>query len=884
MKKYLTSILLAVIITFQPAFAKDYSVKKLPSGQTLIIKESHDNPIVTIDTWVKTGSVNETDSNNGVAHFLEHMFFKGTQKYPTGQFDRILESKGAITNAATSRDYTHYYIEIPSKYFELALELHSDMLLNPILPRNELEMERKVVLEEMARGKDNPDNILFKNVNENLYSHHPYKREVIGKSDIIENITREEMLNFYNTWYKPNNMITVIAGDINTNKAVKIIEKYFKSNEKTKTSKSNYPKDRIKKNIPPSVKNIDSQTGYLLIGFRGVTPNERKESAALDVLATILGNGKSSRLYQNIQEEKHLTNSIYSGHSSYKDDSTVFIKAKFNPENQQKVESEIWAEIDNIKNHPVCEAELKKAKNIIKRDTLYSRESNSSIANEFGYITALTGKTSYYDNYLKDIEKVKIKDIYDAANRFLDRHKAAVSYVMPNNTQIKPVIPIKENKNYCKSEKEYSNLGKKIYPYNGGAKFISQNINTKKYKLENGLILIINNHKSNDIIAINMLSKGGYFQESEIKSGVGNILSDMIFKGTNKYSAEDISTILDENGIEISSLITPDAFSTSIKTTKYELPIALNLFDELINDSILKEEDLKNVKEKKLQNIKTSNDIPSNLAFDEMKELLWENTPYHHSNKFLKKIIEKVTIDDVKSYYNMIYNPENTIISVNGNIDEQYLINYFSEVFKNKNSKIYNLNDYQKAVYPMVKDKFVEINKGSNQSWIVIAYRTPPVSNQKDWATLRVIDSILGTGMSSRLFTELRDQKGLAYTVSSVYQTNILQGAFVTFIGTNPKNIQQAKQGLEEQIDKLKKEFVSSHELSEAKDRIYGNYLLAQETNADKASTSASFELSGRGYDFDKKYFELINSVTEQDIIETANKYFSNTRVIVIVK
>ena len=132
-------ILLINFMSINCVFAQDYSVIKAENGQVFIIQEVHDNPIVTIDTWIKTGSINETDKNNGVAHFLEHLFFKGTSKHPTGEFDKILESKGANTNAATSKDFTHYYITIPSKHFETALELHADMLLNPLIPRKELE-------------------------------------------------------------------------------------------------------------------------------------------------------------------------------------------------------------------------------------------------------------------------------------------------------------------------------------------------------------------------------------------------------------------------------------------------------------------------------------------------------------------------------------------------------------------------------------------------------------------------------------------------------------------------------------------------------------------------------------------------------------------------
>ena len=880
MKKLLAYFIITIFLCTQSALAKEFTTHKLSNGQTIIIKEVHDNPIVTIDTWIKTGSINETDNNNGVAHFLEHMFFKGTQKYPTGKFDQILESKGANTNAATSKDFTHYYIEIPAKYFDLAMELHSDMLLNPILPRNELEMERKVVLEEMARGNDNPDTIIYKKMNSNLYNVHPYKRDVIGKEDVIKTITREEMMNFYNTWYNPDNMTTVVVGDVDTNDVIKKAEEYFYTQNKIKTGKKKYKSERIKTNIPVSVTNIATQTGYLLIGFRGVMPKQKKESAALDVLATILGNGSSSRLYQNIQEQKHLTTSISAGHSSYRDDSIFYIKAKFNPKNQANVEGEIWKEVE--KDNFTTE-EITKAKNIIKRDTLYSRESISNIANEIGYITTLTNNPNTYNSYLKDVDKVKEKDINKVLNKYIKKDRASIAYILPEGQEINPPYAIKDDNN-SNLKKETLNTETKIYPQNNNAKLLSQNGNTKKYQLENGLTLLITQNKSNDIISMNMLSKGGYFQENEIKKGTGNLTADMLLKGTKNYSAQDISNIIDENGIEISSQMGPDAFSISLKMTKDELKPTLDLFDEIINNSLLNENDLKTVKDKRLQSMKAAMDIPSTLAFDEMKYLIWENTPYQNSMKSMEKAYKDISINDVRKLYEQLYNPKNTIVSINGNVDEQEIINYFSCVFNEKKSKIYDLNKYNKQIFPIARDKNSTIQKNSNQAWIVIAYRTPPVSNTKDWAALKVIDSILGTGMSSRLFTELRDQKGLAYTVASIYQSNTLQGMFITYIGTNPQTVEQAKEGLIEQITKLKRNFVSTKELTQAKEQLYGNYLLAQETNSEKAHTIANFELTGRGYDFNNKYFEYINAVTEQDIIEAANKYFSQPSVTVIIK
>ena len=223
-------------------FAADYVSKKLPSGQLVIVSENKDNPIVTINTWVRTGSINENDDNSGVAHFLEHLFFKGSKNVPTGEFDKILESKGAVTNAATSKDYTQFYITIPSKDFDIALKMHSDMLLNPLIPADELEKERFVVIEEILRGLDSPYNALYTNLFKLIYSKakHPYMRPVIGTKDIIANIKREKILEFYNNWYTPDNMITVVSGDIDSKEAIKKIEEAFVQEPK-KHSKASYP-------------------------------------------------------------------------------------------------------------------------------------------------------------------------------------------------------------------------------------------------------------------------------------------------------------------------------------------------------------------------------------------------------------------------------------------------------------------------------------------------------------------------------------------------------------------------------------------------------------------------------------------------------------------
>lgn len=857
-------ILITILFMGVSGYAQDFSTFKLNDGQTVIIKEVHDNPIVIIDTWIKTGSINETDQNSGVAHFLEHLFFKGTTKHPTNEFDKILESKGAITNAATSKDYTHYYVLLPSKDVELAMELHADMLLHPLIPRKELEKERKVVLEEIAKDNDEPSNILYKNMNSILYKEHPYKREVIGKKEIIETIPREQILSFYDKWYNPQNMVTIIVGDINTDKALELVEKNFKPKnvqcaQKTPITKYKMDKKPIKQT--QIKKALKVETGYMMIGFKGCENASVKDSYTLDLLATILGDGKSSRLYRDIKEQKQLVSSIGAGHSSFKDNSIFYVNANYAPENVDKVKKEIFYEINKIKQEKINADEINKAKNIIERDTYYSRESISNIANEIGYSMILTDNPKYYSEYIANMKKVTAKDLQEAAKKYLDLNSAAISIVTPEETK-EVKAQIKENKNCT-------------------AKVESKNKTITKYILPNKATLLINQNNANNIIAIDIYNKGGNFVEKI--PGIGVVTAESMLKGTKKYPEQELTQILDESGIIIAPQPSSDTFKLSVKFTKNEEKQAMDILNEVVNNANLDAYGLEKIKSDRLYSIKKSRDNPQSVAFEEFKTSIWENTPYGYTGKILENTIPKIQRDDVVDFYQNVFSPQNMVISINGNVNEQEMIDYFTNLFEEKNTKIIDVTKYKDQFKPLNCNKVVKVAKNTETSWIVMGWQTDGIQNQKDWVTLQIIDSILGSGMSSRLFVDLRDQQGLAYQIGSSFSANMNKGVFAVYIGTNPQTATLSKNELLREINKMKKEFISDKELSQAKEKLIGNYVISLETNMEKASTLGWLEASSRGYDFMDKYPEMIESVTVQDVITTANKYFSKPYVLSVV-
>lgn len=878
MKKFI-SLILVLLITTTAAIANEITRAKLPSGQTVIVKEIHTNPIVIIDTWVKTGSIDENDKNNGVAHFLEHLFFKGSKNYPNNEFDKILESKGAQTNAATSKDYTHFYILLPSKDFETALKLHADMLTQPLLPLNEINKERNVVIREIERNNDNPSRILNKKFNQALYTTHPYKREVIGTKEIIAIISREEINNFYKNHYSPENMITVVVGDVDAKKAIDAVQKYFScTSANMKAVKNNYkPDKKPEKQICINSKE-DVKTSDLVIGYKCGLKVTDKDSYALDMAAAILGDGKSSRLYKEIKDKQQSAQGIYAGHVSLKEDSVFMIGADLNEKNIDKVIKTIFCEVNKLKTQKVPQEELDRAKKMIERATLFSRESVADNASEIGYSTLLTGDWNYSEEYLDNIKKVTAEDIQKAAKKYLDKNHTIIASITPKN----PEKAAQTKQISSNSEETCTSLvpsNKYFKPSNNKPLKQEKINNIEKYTLKNGAELIIDKHKNNEIIAINMKIKGGGYTEPI--PGLGTITAAVLDEGTERYSKNTFAKLSEENGIKISASNDAEYFSISLRCTKPDLPLALDMFYQVLNKAVIDTTEVERAKQDILYSIVQNRDNAANLAFEEVTNELWQDTPYNRTGKRIEKYLPKITRQDTADFYKNVFDAKNAIIAVNGDVNSQEMINYFSEAISVKNGKKINYKEYKNTFNNLSENKTITRQQGKEAAWLVFAWKTDGIENRKDRITLKVINAILGGGMSSRLFSEVRAQKGLAYAVGSTTPAYVNKGSFCMYIGTDPKKTDEAEKAMLLELNRLKKEFVSDKELEDAKNKLKGEAVVFTETNAAKANLLSTCEQNGNGVDY---YFEKFNkevdSVTVTDIITVANKYFSKPYIL----
>ncbi|MGN0014132.1 MAG: M16 family metallopeptidase [Candidatus Gastranaerophilaceae bacterium] len=408
--------------------------------------------LINVSTWVKTGSINETSENNGVSHFLEHLMFKGTKNRKAGEFDKLLESKGAIVNAATWKDYTFYYVTLPKgpndEYFNMAIDLHADMMLNPIIPPEEIgetfdinnpqiktKRERHVVTEEIRMREDQSWTKVYNLCNFNMYKKHPYKFDVIGTAKLIAEMPRETVMDYYKTHYTPQNMTTIVAGEFDFDKVLKHILKAFDvEGRKNNQIKINTPDDPTQQMIYAEQKS-DITTGFLTAGYLCPPAKDIKATIIGDMIAIIMGDGQSSRLYQNLIEkvEDPIFNIVSADYYSFRDGGNFFVQANFRPEQKENAVKVIQNEIEKLYNEKITKGELKKAVKKLKARFAETSETVSDIAETIGYYMTVCDNADSINSYISVLESVSEDDIQEFAKKYLALNHSTFALLMPED-------------------------------------------------------------------------------------------------------------------------------------------------------------------------------------------------------------------------------------------------------------------------------------------------------------------------------------------------------------------------------------------------------------------------------------------------------------------
>ncbi len=407
-------------------------IYRLTNGLTVIHQHLPATPAVVVDVWVRAGASTEPNEWSGMAHFLEHMIFKGTEQLPTGMFDALIESRGGMSNAATSHDYAHFFMTIAAQYLEDTLPAVADLLLHPTLPEEEFVRERDVVLEEIRSCYDNPDWLGFQSLSENVYQRHPYGRPILGTEEQLMERSPQEMRCFHATHYQPENMTVVIVGGVEKESALNLVNQSFQHFPQ----RAEGPK--LVAEAEPPITGIRRQELYLprieqarlLMAWIGPGVDHLSDAYGLDLLSVLLADGRSSRLVRDLREDLRLVQHISSGFSLQRDSSLFTISASLDPQHLDAVEEMISDRLFQLQRTPVSETELGRCQRLLCNDYTFSTEAASQIAGLYGYYnTIATAELAV--TYPHQIQRLNALDLTHLAQQYLSPYHYAVTVLKP---------------------------------------------------------------------------------------------------------------------------------------------------------------------------------------------------------------------------------------------------------------------------------------------------------------------------------------------------------------------------------------------------------------------------------------------------------------------
>ena len=412
------------------------TICQLDNGLT-IIAEQMPVAAVNLNVWINVGSAKESDEINGMAHFLEHMVFKGTPSLDVGEFEQLIEERGAITNAATSQDYTHYYITTAPKDFAALAPLQLDVVLNPSLADEAFEREKLVVLEEIRRSEDNPRRRTFYRSMETCFETLPYRRPVLGPGEVIANLRSPQMRDFHNTWYQPQSMTAAVVGNLPEEELIEIVSRSFEQHYGSRQpvdpsiAPSITPERPFTQIVRREYTDENLQQGRLVMVWRVPGMENLDETYALDILAVILGQGKVSRLFRDLREERGLVNQIGVSNMTQTHQGVFYISAALPTENIPEVERAIAQHLKTIQVEPIAIKDIDRIRTQVANRFVFANERPSDRANLYGYYYSQLQDLAPALNYPQHIQSISAEDLQLAAQKYLDPEAYGIVVMKP---------------------------------------------------------------------------------------------------------------------------------------------------------------------------------------------------------------------------------------------------------------------------------------------------------------------------------------------------------------------------------------------------------------------------------------------------------------------
>ncbi len=837
-----------------PSLPPGVAITTLDNGLTIIVREDRSAPVVSAQAWCMAGSVHEGKwLGAGLSHVLEHMLFKGTTTRPGSRIDREVQEAGGYMNAYTSFDRTVYHIDVPATGAHTAVDILCDIMQHATLPADELAKELDVIRREMDMGQDDPGRRSSRRLFETAYTRSPYRYTIIGYPDIFNEIKAVDIRSYYAEKYAPNNVFYVVVGDVNRDEVIAQIRTAYEKSKTKALSPMVLPEEPRQTAPREVIEEASIELGHFHFSWH-IPELRHPDVPVLDVLAVLLGSGRSSRLFQQIREKQGLVHHVDAWTYSPGNSGLFGMSAVVDPEKMIAARDAMLAEVEKMKTATISTGELGKAVKQFISATLAMRKTMEGQAQNLGSNWLAANDLNFSERYLAAVKQVRPDDILRVAREYLTAENRTIYALLPNGTAPKLSITTEENFAHA----------------------------IQKFEFPNGLRLLIKEDHRLPFVEFRAMFQGGVLAETKDDNGITQLSSRMLLKGTSHRSARDIATEIESVGGSIDSYGGNNSFGVNVEALSSDFEISLDLLADVLLNPVFPADALEREREVQIADIYSQKDNLLKSASVAMRRALFGTSGYGLDSTGREEAITKLKAASLKSFHKKMATPNNCVLAIYGDVETIEVKAAVEKAFGHwKTGRAVKELIHVPSEMPVALVQRVEETRDKKQAVVVIGFPGSTLYDEDHFALELIQESCSDLG--SRLFMRIREQLGLAYYVGAQHFAGVAPGYFAFYAGTEPAKAALVEQEILKEAALLRAEGLTDEELKRAKAKIIGQKKIARQEIGHLASMTALDELYGLGYQRSELDDAKYEAVTLEQVKAAAQKYLRPEAVVVAV-
>jgi zinc protease len=858
--------------------------KVLDNGLTVLTKEVHTAPVVSVQVWYKVGSRNEPTGQNGISHQLEHLMFKGTAARPV-QFGRLFSALGSQSNAFTSYDETAYFGTVERDKLNALLVLEADRMENSTIGDSQLTSEKRVVISELQGYENSPDYRLDRAVMRAAFPDRPYGLPVGGTKADVQNFSLQQVRDYYKKYYTPNNATLVVTGDFDTAETLKTVQETFgKLSPTASQSTVSEPSSKLSQSLSREPIVLTEPGSSPLLQMVYPLPNvNHPDVPAIDLMDMILTGGRSSRLYQSLMESG-LASSVSAYPAEMLEPGWYQISATAAPgQGLTKIQQVLQQSLAEIQEKPVSAEELQRAKTQLQASFVLSHQDISSQASRLAYDQAIAGDYQYSDRYLSAIAQVTVADIQRVAQTYLDPTKQTVGLFEPTTADGNPG----SSPSGSRTTENFS-PGAPVDPAEV-ARYLPPAIAMdrspqplpEEITLSNGLkLLLLQDSSAATVNLSGHIDAGTAFDRAE-KAGIALLTADNLMNGTASQNALAIAQSLEDRGSSLGFNVNREGVNIQGNALAQVLPQLVSTLADVLQNASFPGDQLELTRQREITSLKSQLDNPQVLARRTFQQAIYPaNHPFHAFPT--EASLKQITQDDVTQFYNTHYRPDTTLIALVGDFDKVAVRTMFETALGKwqATGDRPQLNISQISL-PASTTRLNSVMPGKAEAVTMLGYGGISRQDPRFYAALVMNQILGGDTLASRLGTEVRDRQGLTYGIYSYFQSGIYPGPFLVLMQTSPED---ANQAIDSTVALLRQfqQGITAAELETAKRSITSSYPVDLSDPSSLVAEISSNATYGLSRDEIQKFPQRIEAVTIAQVQRAIQELIHPDRLVIV--